>query len=137
MSEHIDNSNLFDSGGHRWSWGRQEQNRKEFSCPGVDGAGGMVIQNGPRPGQIEGTLKASASDRGGADTALAAQEKDIEDLRRSGLAKAWEDDHGNSGESLVIISFVPVGQRVYGQSGDQVEAWQHYVCEVREMDGKP
>lgn len=137
MSENIGTADLFASGGHRWSWGRQEQRAKEFQAPGVTGAGSMVLVNGPRPGVIDGVLKATASTRAGADTALDALETAVETLRRAGDVKAWEDDQAHTGDSLLVRGYDRLGPRLYGRSGSTTTAWQQYRCEVRDLDGKP
>lgn len=135
MSEHIDNKNVFDSGGHRWSWAERHRRSKVIAATGVAGEGSFLLHTGGRPGVIAGLLKATASDFASANAALNALEAGIEALADSGLAYLWEDDVGHSGKHLKVANYKPAGERICGQSGAGYEAWQHYQIEVIDLDG--
>jgi len=137
MSENVSGQNLFSSGGHRWVWGDQERRAKEFSTVAVNGAGAMLLHNGPRPGVIAGILKGDGTSRAMADQDLSDIETAVEALCRTGLAYSWEDDHGHRGDHLGLRAFVREGMREYGMVGTTWYALQDYRVQVRELDGKP
>jgi hypothetical protein len=136
MAEGIGQSNPFSSAGHRWTWLDQDQAAKVLRASGVDGAGRMVLGNFARQGVIRGILKTLGSTRAEADTALDAIIEDIEVLRRSGEASAWEDDQAHTG-SLLVVTSLRLAPREYGREGDQVVAMADYECQVLELDGNP
>jgi len=137
MGDSINNADLFSSGGHRWSWpGGRNRKNKVLAATGTEGEGSILLQLGGRPGQIAGILKASASDRDSADSAINAMEAAIEALADSGKDYAWKDDVGHTGEHLKVVSYKPDGDREYGRSGSSVEAWQRFRVDVLDLDGK-
>ena len=136
MAEHINNLDLFGSGGHRWLWDSPAQAVKQVATVGVQGAAAMVLWNGPRPGVVSGILRGSGSNRAGADYALSQLEEAIEKLVQSGEAVGWEDDHGHQGQSLRVVRYQRQGHRDYGATGaNTYEAWQSYHCVVSEQEG--
>jgi hypothetical protein len=135
VAEHINNLDLFGSGGHRWVWAEPGQTVKQIQTVGADGAAAMVLANGPRPGVVAGLLKTSASGREAADTALSALERQIEALVKSGEISPWEDDHGHGGQFLRIAAYRRRGAREYGASGSDTVVLQAYECAVVEQSG--
>jgi len=137
MSEHVDGSNVFSSGGHRWSWGERAVLRKTLTAVGVEGAASIRLARGARPGLVAGLLKATGADRAAADSALDALEKALETLAAGEGPYTWEDDQAHSGEGLLVLAYRRSGGRQYGLTGTTWTAHQLYAAEVLELDGAP
>ena len=141
MSENVNGSDLFGSGGHVWTWAEPVQSRKDLRTVGTSGQAGWPIQTGGREGLITGKgagglLKAAGNDRAAADAALDVLEKAIEDLWRAGTVCAWADDQGHSGSGLQIAGYRRLGRREYSKLPDTTwRVWQRYQCRVLELSG--
>jgi len=140
MAEHVNNLDLFGSGGHQWKWRPREKFAKRLLTVGVKGAAGMVTALGAVRCTIEGPersggpalLKATAASKALADSAMDALELAIINLRNSEIACPFEDDAGVTGDSLAVVDYEPVGGRLYGHTGANYICWQYYRCTVEE-----
>ena len=146
MSENVNGSDLFGSGGHVWTWGERRRTRKRLMTTAVAGEVSMVIGLGARPLTIQGRSAAPAllktsghASRALADAALDVLEAAIENLIDWGTECAWEDDCGRTGGMLVLEQYVPVRDRQYsrGSAGGTWTAWQYYRARGTELWGRP
>ena len=143
MAENVGGADIFGSGGHAWRWGSAPVVAKEFQAIGMTGAARMVLAVGAQPCTIEGgdggppggpaVLKAGGATKALADSGLDALEGAIDALKRSGEAKAWEDDRANSGSNLVVVDYTPAGGRHYARVGETWSVWQFYRCLLAEL----
>lgn len=141
MAEHVDNADLFGSGGHVWAWQGRDVTAKQFGAVGTSGAGRIVTHVGARACRIQGAdggpaiLKAVADSRQSADEALDGLEEAIEELIRGGRSCRWGDDSGRSGDDLVVAAYRRIGPRRYGHAGGPWTVWQDYIAELVELKG--
>ena len=139
MAENIDGTNPLSSGGHVWLWGPRQRVTKTLGTAGVLGSASILTHAGGRPLTIGGRnggpalLKVSGASTSVCDAALTVLEAVLEALCDSGASVAWQDDHGNSGTGLVVLSYQRQGHREYAAGG--TAAWQRYTLSAVDLSG--